>query len=123
MKEMKFGEETIKILAVTGYDDGYYWDYNATIEFRGEIYHLLDVGSGSGYISCFRGVKKGDFDRLYGEEQVDLWDFDDDMESVENVISSLMSAFIEYGAKESLEFDEDDWYEPTIILDGVELEK
>ena len=53
MKEIMYGDETVKVLAASGYNDGYYWDMNAKIEFKGETYSLFDAGSGSGSKSGF----------------------------------------------------------------------
>ena len=32
MKEFMYGDETVKVLEASGYNDGYYWDMNAKIE-------------------------------------------------------------------------------------------
>lgn len=116
MKEIMFNNETVKVLEATGYNDGYYWDMNAVIEFRGEKYSVCDIGSGSGYIDCFSGITKEPFERLYGEEQgyvdEDEWDY------FEGTIIMLLSNFIESGAKISWEF-RDDYCNTEELVDGL----
>ena len=120
MKEIKFRDETIKVLEAAGYNDGYYWDMNATVEFRGELYHIVDGGSGSGYIPCFTAIKKGELDRLYGEEQgyID----DDKWNWFERAICRLMTLFIESGAETSYSCQGDSFWDVHVFIDGVELE-
>lgn len=120
LNEMINGKE-IKVLEASGYNDGYYWDMNAVIEYDGDVYHVVDTGSGSGYILCASGVVKGEFDRLYGETQID---FNDCSESdyLTSAIMSLMDSFIRSGAKESLEFSDDDNFHTRIYIDGKEVE-
>ena len=121
MKEFMYGDETVKVLEASGYNDGYYWDMNAKIEFKGETYSLFDAGSGSGYILCCSGITKCDFDRLYGEEQNEIdedgWDY------FENVICYLLGEFIDSCAKESWESHDDDYWNTHILIDGVEQEQ
>ena len=121
LNETVKGKE-VNILYVSGCNDGYYWDMNAVVEYDGEIYHICDAGSGSGYILSHSFVKKGDFARLYGEKQSEI-DFDDeaDSEYVINTVANLLTEFLNTGAKESLELNEDDDYNDHIFVDGVEL--
>lgn len=49
----------VKILNAEGYHDGYYWDYRVWFEYEGEKYTYIDVGSLSGYVSCFISIAKG----------------------------------------------------------------
>lgn len=49
----------VKILNAKGYHDGYYWDYRVWFEYAGEKYTYIDVGSYSGYVSCFISIAKG----------------------------------------------------------------
>ena len=52
MKEIMYGDETVKVLEASGYNDGYYWDMNAKIEFKGETYSnktLPAYPSGDGF--------------------------------------------------------------------------
>ena len=118
MKEFMYGDETVKVLEASGYNDGYYWDMNAKIEFKGETYSLFDAGSGSGYDLCCSGITKCNFDRLYGEEQHEIdesvWDY------FEDTIRTLLGEFVESCAKESWEFQEDDDWNTHILIDGVE---
>ena len=120
MKEIMYGDETVKVLAASGYNDGYYWDMNAKIEFKGETYSLFDAGSGSGYIPCCSGITKCDFDRLYGEEQHEI--DESDWNYFEDTIRTLLSEFVESCAKESWESQEDDDFDMHILIDGVEQE-
>ena len=118
MKEIMYGDETVKVLAASGYNDGYYWDMNAKIEFKGETYSIFDVGSGSRYILCCRGITKCDFDRLYGEEQYKI--DESDWDCFEDTILFLLGNFIESCATESWESQEDDEWNTHILIDGVE---
>ena len=121
MKEIMYDEnEKIKVLEASGYHDGYYWDMNAKIEFKGEIYSLFDAGSGSGYILCCSGITKCDFDRLYGEEQGEIEE--DEWWYFERTIRRLLDNFIESGAKEKWEIQQDDDWNDHILIDGVEVE-
>ena len=120
MKEIMYDEnEKIKVLEASGYYDGYYWDMNAKIEFRGETYSLFDAGSGSGYILCCSGITKCDFDRLYGEEQGEIEE--DEWDYFESTIRRLLDNFIESGAKEKWEIQQDDDWHDHILIDGVEV--
>ena len=119
MKEIMWGDEKITVLEASGYNDGYYWDMNAKIEYKGETYQLFDAGSGSGYTPCCRAITKCKFDRLYGEEQNQI--DDDDWDYFESTIIGLLSSFIESGAEESFEYREDDLWNPHILVDGEEV--
>lgn len=119
MKEIMFNDETIKVFKASGYHDGYYWDMNAKIEFRGETYSLYDAGSGSGYIPSCNGITKCEFDRLYGEEQGEI--DEDDWFYFERTIYMLLDNFIRYGAEKSYESQEDDNYETHVLVDEVEV--
>ena len=120
MKEIMYGDETVKVLEATEYDDIHYWGMKAKIEFKGETYSLFDAGSGSGYDLCCSGITKCDFDRLYGEEQHEIdesdWDY------FEDTIRTLLGEFIASCAKESWESQEDDDFDMHILIDGVEQE-
>lgn len=121
MKEIMYDEnEKIKVLEASGYNDGYYWDMNAKIEFKGETYSLFDAGSGSGYILCCSGITKCDFDRLYGEEQGEIEE--DEWWYFERTICRLLDNFIKSGAKEKWEIQQDDDWNDHILIDGVEVE-
>lgn len=104
MKEIMYGDETVKVLEASGYNDGYYWDMNAKIEFKGETYSLFDAGSGSGYMLCCSGITKSDWDHF------------------EDSVRTLLGEFIKSCAKESWESQEDDDYHMHILIDGVEQE-
>lgn len=52
----------IKIKKIEGYNDGYYWDYRVWFEYEGRDYTYIDVGSGSGYISCYEAIRYGSLD-------------------------------------------------------------
>ena len=122
---LTLNEKPIKVLNASGYNDGYYWDMNAVVEYDGITYHILDAGSGSGWILTMQAVVKGDFERLFGEEQkeFDICSFDDyETEYFEKVIVTLLTKFLESGAKEKWEcFDDDDW-NTHIKIDGEEIE-
>lgn len=119
MKEIMCKGEKITILEASGYHDGYYWDMNAMIEFRGETYQLYDAGSGSGYIPCCSAITKYEFDRLYGEEQSKI--DEDDWDYVEDTIIELLNNFIDSGAESSWEsYKDDDWH-IHILVDDEEV--
>ena len=120
MKQIMFDGEPINVLSATGYHDGYYWDMNATVEFRGNLYSMYDAGSGSGYIPNCCAIQKGPLDRLYGTEQGDI--DEDEWDYLESTIEGLIYMFIVSGAEESFERLEDDYFEATILVDGVEKE-
>ena len=121
MKEIMYGDETVKVLEASAYNDGYYWDMNAKIEFEGETYSLFDAGSGSGYILSCSGITKCDFDRLYGEEQYEI--DEDEWDYFETTICILLNEFFESCAKESWESQEDEDLNVHILVDGVEQEE
>ena len=116
--EEKINGKEIKVLGATGYNDGYYWDMNAVVEYDGDIYHIMDCGSGSGYIPCSSGVVKGEFDRLYGEEQHDI--DEDEFDYFARQIVTLLNAFIDSGAKKSLGI-QDDFREMHVYIDGEKV--
>ena len=120
MKEIMWGDEKITVFKASGYYDGYYWDMNAKILYNGDLYQLYDAGSGSGYIPCCSAITKYEFDRLYGEEQGQI-DEDDDWDYMESEIFTLLNNFIESGAKNSWEYQEDDHWNPHILVDGEEV--
>ena len=49
----------INIIEVTGYDDGFYWDYRVYFEYDGNPYTYLCWGSGSGVTANYMGIRKG----------------------------------------------------------------
>lgn len=120
MKEIMFRGEPIRVLSASGYHDGYYWDMNATIEYKGETYQLFDAGSGSGYILCCSAIKKGAFDRLYGEKQSQIEE--NNPGYFESTICVLLQNFIDSGAKDSWEcYDDDEDWHTHILVDGKEV--
>ena len=66
-----------KLIAVEGYDDGYYWDTRYCFELDGKRYILADVGSCSGYIPNRREIME-----VENDESLDIllkdWDIDSD---------------------------------------------
>lgn len=116
--EEKIDGKEIKVLEATGYNDGYYWDMNAVVEYDGDIYHIVDCGSGSGWIPCSSGVVKGEFDRLYGEEQHDI--DEDELDYIRWPVVTLLNTFIDSGAKKSLEI-QDDFLETRVYIDGEKV--
>ena len=115
MKEIMWGDEKITALKASGYNDGYYWDMNAKILYNGDLYQMYDAGSGSGYIPCHRAIMKGEFDRLYGEEQGQI-DEDEDWDYLEDTIIVLLNNFIESGAESSWECYNDDHWDTHILM-------
>ena len=120
-ENLTLNEKPIKVLSASGYDDGYYWDMNAVVEYDGATYHIIDAGSGSGWILMTQAVVKGDFERLFGEKQDPLdVEYIDDIDYFERTIVTLLGRFFESGAKEKWEsFDDDDCH-THIKIDGEE---
>lgn len=117
--EEKVNGKEIKVLKATGYNDGYYWDMNAVVEYDGHIYHMMDCGSFSGYIPNASGVVKGEFDRLYGEEQ---HEFDEDKFGYfASTILMLLNVFIKSGAEKSWESHDGDYFDTHVYIDGEEV--
>lgn len=117
LKETIDGKE-INVIKSSGYNDGYYWDMNATVIFNGNIYTIIDSGSKSGWNLCYTGVKKGNLDRLYGHDQLeDL----DELEDFIDEIPELLRKFINSGAKESWEDIQDEDFDYHISVDGKEI--
>ena len=48
-KTFEIDGESVIINKATGYNDGYYWDYNIKFLYKGFEYHLCEYGSFSGY--------------------------------------------------------------------------
>ncbi len=117
LKETIDGKE-INVIKSSGYNDGYYWDMNATVIFNGNIYTINDDGSTSGWDLCYRGVKKGKLDRLYGHEQLENFD---ELKDFIDEIPKLLRKFINSGAKESWEDIQDEDYNFHISVDGEEV--
>ena len=120
-ENLTLNEKPIKVLSASGYDDGYYWDMNAVVEYDGATYHIIDAGSYSGWILMTQAVIKGDFERLFGEKQEPL-DVEnvDDINYIENTIVTLLGKFFKSGAKEKWESFEDDDWNIHIKIDGKE---
>ena len=70
---MKMSE--YKLIAVEGYDDGWYWDTRYCFELDGKRYILVDVGSCSGYIP-----NRGEIMEVESDESLNIllkgWDID-----------------------------------------------
>lgn len=65
-KRLKELAEGLAVTGISGYNDGYYWDERYLVEYKGEKYTYVDVGSGSGYIHNHVGILKGDPEMLEG---------------------------------------------------------
>lgn len=83
----------------TGYNDGYYWDYNIDFQYKGFEYHLCEYGSLSGFHPCHSFIKKGAFRRIYGTTQTDLREFEE-YESMQERIEYMLKKL---GHKEEYE--------------------
>nr|WP_296955270.1 hypothetical protein [uncultured Mediterraneibacter sp.] len=123
MREIMFNGEKVTIVKASSGGDYHYWDTNAIIIFRGETYRLYDIGSASGcYPPCSRGVRKGEFNRLFGDAQRRWDDTVDDWEEMDALIISLLTSFVESGAKEDWSiqgYDLDDEAEVFVDRDMV----
>lgn len=60
-KTFEIDGESVIINKATGYNDGYYWDYNIEFLYKGFEYHLCEYGSFSGYYPCHSFIKRGTF--------------------------------------------------------------
>lgn len=65
-ERLKVLAEGLAVTGISGYNDGYYWDERYVVEYKGEKYTYVNVGSGSGYIHTHVGILKGDPDMLEG---------------------------------------------------------
>lgn len=122
--KLEYNGKPIKVLECGGYNDGYYWDMGAKVEYDGEIYTICDAGSGSGYIPNVSYISKGEVDRLYGEEQQDFSDLDD--ESIGyfcSCIGDFISQFFDSRATESYQEYEDDSWDRFVCIDEGEPER
>ena len=100
-----------KLIAVEGYDDGWYWDTRYCFELDGKRYILLDVGSRSGYIP-----NHGEIMEVENDESLDLllkgWDTDTiDKHLTEKDAIQYVKQLKESGTKagESFVLWSDDW--------------
>lgn len=57
LKETIDGKE-INVIKSSGYNDGYYWDMNAMVIFDGNLYTIIDSGSGSGVEFMLHGCEE-----------------------------------------------------------------
>ncbi len=62
----------VKILGMSGYDEGYYWDYRVDFEYKGNKFKYINTGSWSGYTLVYEGIMllKGDEEFLEGYRDV-----------------------------------------------------
>jgi hypothetical protein len=65
-ERLKVLAEDLKVTGISGYNDGFYWDERYLVEYKGEKYTYVNVGSGSGYIHNHVGILKGDPEMLEG---------------------------------------------------------
>lgn len=65
-KRLKELSEGLNVTGISGYNDGYYWDERYLVEYKGEKYTYVNVGSGSGYVHTHIGILKGDPEMLEG---------------------------------------------------------
>lgn len=133
MRTIKFKngikEEEITVLSAAGYHDGYYWDMSATIVYNDVEYSVQDAGSGSGYVPHYSSIsvdgpkKLVTLMQLCESEAIDEDDHND-WDYIECTICSLLSDFLEYGCKESLEYIEaDDNWSLEVHVDGQKVEE
>lgn len=66
----------IEILGMSGYDDGYYWDYRIDFEYKGNKFKYINTGSGSGYYPHYEAIMilNGDEEFLEGYRNVCSFD-------------------------------------------------
>lgn len=108
--------ESFKVLAKEGYNDGYYWDMRFLFECDGVRYILIDVGSGSGYISTFKSIKSApdiSLDDLLKDwpEQNEHWLEDEELTLEESFARGMVKHLIESGEDEYTSPDSDEDYE------------
>lgn len=108
-----FDGKVANVLKVSGYNDGYYWEYEILFDVNGYSYNLNAAGSGSGYIKDYREINKGlcKASKLSGVEKVN-YDFDAiDALTIEEIVDEVQTSyedFIKSGAKESYKYFESD---------------
>ena len=104
MKEIFYKEKPVNILKVLCSDDGYYWDYSIWFEYEGENFYICNAGSGSGWIPYFAAITRGEFERLWSEND-NFHDDDINEHHVEHLITDLLEKL---GDQDSYEEREDD---------------
>lgn len=97
--------ESFKVLAKEGYNDGYYWDMRFLFECDGVRYILIDVGSGSGYIPMFTSIKYApdiSLDDLLKDwpEQDKHWLEDEELTLEESFARGMVEYLMESGEDE-----------------------
>lgn len=113
------------IISGAGYNDGYYWEWSATVVFDDVEYSIQNAGSGSGYIPWYSSVSKGGPMKLVSliqlcENHLDSMGEESSKELAEIVVR-LMEEFFERGCEESLE-KAGDWGD-EIRVDGKEVKE
>lgn len=108
-----FDGKIANVIKISGYDDGYYWEYEILFDVNGYSYNLNVAGSSSGYIKDYREINKGlcKASKLSGVEKVN-YDFEAiDALTVEKVVNEVQTSyedFIKSGARESYNYFESD---------------
>lgn len=103
MKEIFYKDKPVNVLKVLGSDDGYYWYYSIWFEYEGERFYICNAGSGNGWIPYFAAIIRGEFERLWSEND----HFYDDINEyhVEHLITDLLGKLGDQNSYEEREED------------------
>ena len=63
-------KDDIDVVARSGYNDGYYWDYRFWFLYKGQKYTYINSGSGSGCVYNHEEIAKG-FYKLHEGHRID----------------------------------------------------
>ena len=105
MKQIFYKGKPVTILKILGSDDSYYWDYSIWFEYEGEKFYICNAGS-SGWIPHFAAITRGEFKRLWRDDNHFFYDIEDINENhVEHLIIDLLEKL---GDRDSYEEREED---------------
>lgn len=67
----------VEILGMSGYDDGYYWDYRIDFEYKDNKFKYINTGSWSGYYPYYEAIMILNGDEEFLEGYRDVCKFDE----------------------------------------------
>ena len=107
MKEIFYKDKPVNVLKVLGSDDGYYWNYSIWFEYEGERFYIYNAGSESGWIPYFAAIIRGEFERLWSENDRENGRFYNDINEyhVEHLITDLLGKLGDQNSYEEREED------------------
>lgn len=113
--------KVVRVLEAGGYNDGYYWDMDATVEIEGKEYTVQNAGSGSGYIPIYESMSVDGPCKLTGVEKTEIHDKDEE-KYLMSVIKDIAESFFSYGATDSYEYCDDTYGESSVHVDGKKVD-